>query len=105
MGILLALLPVLSSLFAGSGAAAAFGALSLSDWIGLAGSLVDAEPAVVNALRALHPAFEQLVGDLKLHGPLAAGTMAWRRRQPPTIPGYGPDGALTDVPNPDYLAS
>ena len=105
MGILLALLPVLSSLFAGSGVAAAFGTLGLADWIGLAGSLVDAEPAVVNALRALHPAFDLLVADLKLHGPLAAGTNAWRRNQPKTIPGYGPDGAVTDVPNPDYLAS
>ena len=105
MGILLALLPVLSSLFAGGSATAAFGALSLGDWIGLAGSLVDAEPAVVNALRALHPAFEQLVGDLKLHGPLAAGAMAWKRRQPKTIPGYLPDGSLGDVANPDYLAS
>ena len=38
-------------------------------------------------------------------GPLAAGTMAWKRRQPATIPGYDLEGALTDVPNPDYLAS
>ena len=105
MGILLALLPVLSSLFAGSGAATAFAALSLGDWIGLAGSLVDAEPTVVNALRALHPVFDQLVGDLKLHGAKSAGTMNWRRFQPPTIPGYLSDGSPGVVPNPDYLAS
>lgn len=105
MGILLALLPVLSTLFSGGTVAAAFGGLGLGDWIGLAGSLVDAEPTVVNALRALHPAFDQLVGDLKLHGAKSAGTMNWRRFQPPTIPGYLSDGSPGAVPNPDYLAS
>jgi hypothetical protein len=105
MGILLALLPILSGLLSGGSAASVFGALSLSDWIGLAGSLVDAEPSVVAAIRALHPAFDLLIGDLKLHGPLAAGTNAWKRRQPKYIPNYLHDGSLGDVLNPDYLAS
>jgi hypothetical protein len=105
MGLLLALLPVLSSLFAGSSVTAAFGTLGLSDWIALAGSLVDAEPTVVAAISALHPALDLLVKDLKISGPKVAGTNAWKRRQPKTIPGYLPDGSAGEVPNPDYLAS
>ena len=105
MGLLFALLPILSGLLSGGSAAGVLATLSLSDWIGLAGALLDAEPSVVTAIRALHPAFDQLVADLKLSGPKVAGTNAWKRRQPKTIPGYLSDGSFGAVPNPDYLAS
>jgi hypothetical protein len=103
MGALLALIPIISGLIGGGSIASVLGALSLSDWLGLAGALADAEPAVVVAVQALHPAFEKLVEDIGTHGPKVAGTVAWRSYQPRTIPGYLPDGSVGDVPNPDFL--
>jgi hypothetical protein len=105
MPLLLALIPIIQGLIGGASIGTLLGALSLSDWIGLAGTLVDAEPAVAAALSALHPAFSLLVHDVAAHGPHAAGTLAWKRNQPRMIPGYLPDGSAGEVPNPDYLAS
>jgi hypothetical protein len=105
MAILLALIPIIQSLIGGASFASILGGLGLSDWIGLAGTLVEAEPDVLAALSALHPVFAQLIADTQHHGPQAAGKLAWKRRQPRTIPGYLPDGSAGEVPNPDYLAS
>ena len=103
MGTLLALIPIISSLISGGSITSVLAGLTLGDWLGLAGALADAEPAVVLAVQALHPAFEKLVEDISRVGPLHAGTASWRAHQPKTIPGYLPDGSMGDVPNPDYL--
>lgn len=103
MGALLALIPVISGLIGGGSITTVLGALSLGDWIGLAGSLADAEPAVVVAIQALHPAFEKLIEDISRVGPLHAGTASWKMHQPKFIDGYLPDGSLGQIPNPDHL--
>lgn len=104
MAALLALIPVISGLIGGGSIVSVLGMLSLSDWLGLAGALADAEPAVVVAVQALHPAFERLVEDISRVGPAHAGTASWKMHQPEFIDGYLPDGSLGNVPNPDYLA-
>jgi hypothetical protein len=104
MGALLALIPVISGLISGGSIGAVLGGLSLADWIGLAGSLADAEPAVVVAVQALHPAFDKLIEDISRVGPAHAGTASWKMHQPQFIDGYLADGSVGQVPNPDFLA-
>jgi hypothetical protein len=100
---LLALIPIISSLIGGASITSVFAALSLTQWIGIATALVNAEPAVVLAVRALHPIFDQLIEHASVVGPSHAGRAMWRSLQPRTIPGYLPDGSLGEVPNPDFL--
>jgi hypothetical protein len=101
---LLALIPIISGLIGGASITSIFAALSLTQWIGIASALVNAEPAVVVAVRELHPIFDALIESASTIGPTQAGTAAWRSRQPQFIEGYLPDGSLGQVPNPDYLA-
>ena len=91
MPVLLALIPLIQALLGAAGGASVMGiftALSLGQWLTLAGALADAGPEVVLAVRALHPLLDLLAQDVERRGPQAAGTLAWRRRQPPKIPGY-----------------
>lgn len=105
MPALLALIPVIHALIAGGTITSVLGGLSFPQWLALAEALNDAAPAVVVAISALHPVFEELVDDIGTVGPQHAASAAWKRRQPPTIEGYDSEGGLTQIPNPDYLAS
>jgi len=101
---LLALIPVISGLIGGASIGSVFGMLTLTQWFGIAGALSSAEPAVVAAVRALHPVFADLITDVGQHGPTLAAKKTWGSFQPKTIPGYLPDGSLGEVANPDYQA-
>ncbi len=102
MEALFALLPVIKLALAGSTALeATLAGLSLGQWVTIAGTLWDAEPKVLDAIKALHPALQVLSDDVAIFGPEKAASRAWQSRQPKTIPGYGPDGGPADIPNPD----
>lgn len=80
----------------------ALGALTLANWLTIAIDLVHAEPELVSALKALHPALSQFVTDIEGGGnhDVAAASVLLKLRAPNTIPGYGKDG-VTEIPNPN----
>jgi len=118
-GLIIALLPLLEdalaaapaltalqALFASEGVSAALGAITFAQWISIAEKVAAAAPAVQKAWAALHPTFAELIDDLTVKGlephDAAANIAAWFRVNPPkTIPGYGADGGVTAIPNPD----
>ncbi len=102
-----AVLPALSSAL-GVNVATAVGDITFAQWISIGISLAEQGPTiradVQKMFAALHPAFAKFVADLQRDGPhiAAANIGAWlRANQPPMISGYGADGGVTEIPNPD----
>lgn len=91
--------------FSSEGALTALGGITFAQWIPIVEDIVAAAPEVQKLYTALHPAIAQIVADLKngLEVHDAAGNVnAWfKANQPKTISGYGADGSVTDIPNPD----
>ena len=102
-------LPLLTSV-AGPDIEAAIGAISLTQWISLGINLVEVVPElktdVEKVYADLHPTIALFIADLNSHLKVGkpvqiAAELAAIARMPKTIPGYGADGSLTDIPNPD----
>jgi len=79
--------------------------LSVTQWLEVVAKVAAAAPEIQKAWAALHPAFDEVLADLKNdldRHDVAANARAWfQQNVPATIPGYDAAGALTDVPNPD----
>ena len=103
------LIGIVASLLEGSSLGSVLAAVSLTQWLTIAASIgADLLPTIEEKLGTKHPAITALVQSLVAGlGAKAAATAAhsYFDNQPPTIPGYGPDGGLTDIPNPDYRSN
>ena len=94
----------LRALLAG-GFAAGLSTITFSQWCAIVSNVVAAAPQVINAFSALHPAFQKLIADLRAGQSVQEGAASiwtlFTKNEPSTIPGYGPDGAPANIPNPD----
>lgn len=79
--------------------------LSIAEWIGLGETVVPLGEDAIGLLSQAHPALAAF-GSALIKGltPINAANLAdaYFANQPPTISGYGPDGGITQIPNPDY---
>jgi hypothetical protein len=72
-----ALIPLIIALAGGQSIGAVLGTLSVTQWVSIAGTLISAEPQLVAAFTALHPALQTLADALKNNvGAEAAGLAA-----------------------------
>jgi hypothetical protein len=103
--LLVALIPLISDAAAGEGIAAALGSLTVTQWVTIAAQSLTAEPQIVAAVKALHPAigtFLTAVENGADHTTAASALFAHLHAgEPLMIPGYGPHGELIEIPNPD----
>jgi hypothetical protein len=99
------LISILGAVLGGQSIGTALAALSIDSWLTIAGSVGGDLLTLFEAkLGGKHPAIDALIeaikqGDISLAAKSAHG---WFDNQPPTIPGYDAEGALTQIPNPDY---
>lgn len=96
----------LRRLFASPAMITAFGTVTPTQWLTLVANIAEQSPEVQKALADLHAVFGQIVTDVaqkKLpHFEAASNARAWiAANQPKQIPGYGADGSLGSIPNPD----
>ena len=105
---LLALAPILTTLFASGSLASGLAAIGATQWIALGETILAATPQEISALSAVAPLFSALVNDVKSAGSahVAPGSVGnwlsdWKERQPKTIEGYLPDGSVGEILNPD----
>ena len=100
------LLALVIALAGGQSFGSILAGLSIAEWIGLAQTVIPlGEDAVELLATAAHPALVALGTELAKGGtPTTAATSAFSyfKNQPPTISGYGPDGGVIAIPNPDY---
>jgi hypothetical protein len=94
------------ALIGGQAVGPVLGGLALSQWISLAEDAAALTPEIAQLLGGIHPAFGTLISSLeKGIEPAIVGQLVkdWvEHNQPPTMPGYGPDGTVIQIPNPDY---
>lgn len=105
IGLLLSLIPLLSGLTSGGSIGLALGTITISEWATVAVQAMAAGPEVLKLLRLLHPALDTLGAALEKHKDptiAAHAVNTWFANQPPTISGYGADGGVIEIPNPDY---
>lgn len=83
MALLIALIPVIEALAAGTPIAAVIAGLTVTQWLNIAGAvaglvaLTEIEaPKVIAFFENLHPDFEALVSNVKQFGPDKAAAMA-----------------------------
>jgi hypothetical protein len=71
--------------------------LSIAQWEVIVGALLALEPDIAKLISDAHPIFATVfrMKDQGMTAPQIAAAM------PTSIPGYGPDGAVTGIPNPD----
>jgi hypothetical protein len=97
---------IAASLLEGGSLGSILAALTLDQWLTIAAGIgADLLPLIEEKLGNKHPAIAALASTLVAGlGAKAAASAAhsYFDNQPPTIPGYGPDGALIEIPNPDY---
>lgn len=83
--IIIALVPILQGLFAGTAINVVLAGLTISQWATIAGAIAgfitpiveDAlKPEVEAAIRGLHPVMNQMFDDVKNHGPQVAASNA-----------------------------
>jgi hypothetical protein len=84
------------------------GGMTGTEWLTLAAGIAEnAAPAVMAQLKSKHPSLGALVESLEkgLGEKVAAdAAQAWfKANQPETIPGYGPDGSVIPIHNPDAV--
>lgn len=75
------LISIIIALVGGQSIGAIAAGLSIADWIGIAGTLISAEPTLVKAFSELHPAFDILAKHLS-NGAEAAGGAAYQSLGP-----------------------
>lgn len=72
-----ALIPIIIALVGGQSIATVLGTLTVTQWVSIAGTLITAEPQLVAAFTALHPALQTLADAIKNNvGAEAAGLAA-----------------------------
>ena len=83
--LIIAMVPILTGLFAGTAVETVLAGLTIGQWAAIAGAIAtlltpaieDAlKPEVETAMRGLHPAFNQLFDDVRKHGPQQAANNA-----------------------------
>lgn len=75
--VLVALLPIISGLIAGSSFGAVIGGLTVAQWITLAAALLSLETPMAQAeITKLHPIFAKLLADAQAFGPQTAAAKA-----------------------------
>lgn len=103
--ILIALLPLIQDAIGGEAIGAALSSLTITQWVAIAADLVNAEPQIIAAIKALNPAIEEFASAVRTGADrlLAAQDLHLRLQvyTPETIPGYAADGGVTSIPNPD----
>lgn len=105
ISLLLSLIPIFTGLTGAGGIGAALGTITLTEWATIGVQALGAAPEALKLLKLLHPALDTFVTTLDEHkDPNVAASVVntWFANQPPTISGYGPDGGVTSIPNPDY---
>ena len=103
--LLVALLPLIQDAVAGDTIASALGSITVAQWVTIAAQGLTAEPEVVAAIKALHPAIDTFLTAVE-NGVDSAGAADaifkhFNEGAPLTIPGYLPDGSVGEIPNPD----
>jgi hypothetical protein len=79
--------------------------LSIAEWISLAETVLPLGEDAIGLLAQAHPALSAFAAVLNKSGSTTAAAQAadyYFANQPPTISGYGPDGGIMAIPNPDY---
>ena len=105
ISLLMALIPIFSALTGAGGMGAALGTISVAEWATIGVQALGAAPEALKLFRTIHPALDTLVASLEKHKDpnIAANAVnSWFANQPPTISGYGADGGVIEIPNPDY---
>ena len=75
--ILIALLPILSGLLAGSAVSTVLSGLTVAQWVAIAASLLTLEtPQIESEITKLHPVFDKLLSDAKQFGAQTAAENA-----------------------------
>jgi hypothetical protein len=75
--ILIALLPILQGLLAGTAVGTVLGGLTVGQWVAIAAALLTLEtPEIESQITKLHPAFDKLLADAKQFGPQVAAENA-----------------------------
>jgi len=87
------------------GVLGALRALSAAQWLQVIVKVAEAAPQVQAAWAALHPAFDEIVADLKknidVHDVANNARVWFAQNVPATIPGYDGQGGVTEIHNPD----
>lgn len=100
------LIGIVASLLEGGSLGSILAAVTLNQWLMMAvGIGSEFLPLIEEKLGDKHPAIGAFTSALLAGLGAEAAAMAahsYFDNQPPTIPGYGPDGAPTEIPNPDY---
>ena len=99
------LIALVIALVGGQSLGAILAGLSISEWIGLATTILPLGEDAIELLGEAHPALAALGGDLVKGLPAttaAESANSYFANQPPTISGYGPGGDVIAIPNPDY---
>ena len=103
--LLIALIPLIQDAVAGDALSAALGSLSITQWVTMAAQLLNAEPQIVAAIKALHPAITTFVTAIENGVDKDVAALGvfdfFANNKPLTIPGYLPDGSVGEIPNPD----
>jgi hypothetical protein len=91
--------------FASDGVVKVLTSLSFEQWISIVAKVAAAAPAAQKLWAQLHPAFAELVADVNKgldKKNAAANARAWFvANAPQYAPGYGSDGGVIAIPNPD----
>ena len=99
------LIALIIALVGGQSLGAILAGLSISEWIGLATTILPLGEDAIELLGEAHPALAALGHDLvngMTPSTAAASANTYFANQPRTISGYGPDDGVVEIPNPDY---
>lgn len=103
--LLVALLPLIQDAVAGDTVAAALSSVTVAQWVTIAAQALTAEPQIVAAIKALHPAIKTFLTAVEKgadkKGAADALFKHFNEGAPLTIPGYAADGSVTEISNPD----
>lgn len=100
------LFPIIAALIEGQSFATVLEGISLTEWLTIGGTIAsDVAPSLAARLGAHHPTLGALVtaigSGLSKELATEAGHDWLKQNYPATIPGYGADGGLTEIRNPD----
>jgi hypothetical protein len=101
------LFTIIAALIEGQSFASVLEGISLAQWLTIGGTVAaDVAPSLAARLGVAHPSLGALVAAIGsgLNKEFAAQAgHAWlKQNYPATISGYGADGGVIDIPNPDY---
>ena len=100
------LIGAIASLLGGSSLGSVLVGFTVEDWLTIAAGVgADLLPVLQSKLADKHPAIAAMLNGIEQGlGAEASAKLAhaYFDNQPPTIKGYDADGAVVDIPNPDY---